>query len=499
MRIWVKTLASSVITMKVAMCLLAIVFAPAWAGETIRVSIDSSGVQGNDNSWQPTISSDGRYVAFYSLADNLVPDDTMGWKDVFVHDCQAGETTRVSVSTTGAQANQNSSWVTISGDGRYVAFESLASNLVADDTNGEYDVFVHDRQTAETERVSYGDEGEGNNGSFRPHMSLDGQHVAFQSLASNLIPEDTNGCRDVFVADRHGAVTRVSVNSGNGQGDDGSGLNSVSISSDGRCVAFDSCATNLVDDDTNGQWDIFVRDRLLDLTERVSVSSSGEEGNNKSDRPAVSSDGRYVAFESVASNLVPDDMNERFDVFVHDRQTGETERISVSSSGEEGNNSSTHPSISSDGRYVAFDSAASNLVPGDTNNSNDVFLHDRQIGETLRVSISSTSEQGNGLSYYPAISSDGRLVAFESASSNLVQGDTNGSWDVFVYICDPPCSGDLDGDGFRNLTDFTLFAAAYGTQLGDPNYDPDADLNGDGFVNVTDFTHFAAVYGVACP
>jgi Tol biopolymer transport system component len=241
---------------------------------------------------------------------------------------------------------------------------------------------------------------------------------------------------------RAGTTERVSVSSSGEEGNAQSGL--PCVSADGRFVAFHSGATNLVPGDTNGWADVFVHDRLTGTTDRVSVSSSGEQANwtpyaLSSKFPSISSDGRFVAFSSFATNLVPGDTNGREDVFVHDRLTGVTERVSVSSSGQQGNADSLTSSISADGRFVAFCSLANNLLPGDTNGCGDIFVHDRLTGATERVSVSSSGEPGNGGSYDPCISQDGRFVAFDSWSSNLVPGDTNGFEDVFVRDRGIPC------------------------------------------------------------
>jgi Tol biopolymer transport system component len=402
-------------------------------GDTERVSVSSEGVQGDDYSSQPSISSDGRYVAFRSYATNLVESDTDGYVDIFVHDRQTGETTRVSVSSEGTQGDDYSYKPSISSDGRYVAFSSEAFNLVENDTNNNEDVFVHDRQTGETTRVSVSSEGtQGSMHSESPSISSDGRYVAFYSWATNLVENDTNNNEDVFVHDRQtGETTRVSVSSEGTQGDDYS--YNPSISSDGRYVAFYSWATNLVESDTNGRYDVFVHDRQTGETTRVSVSSTGIESDGSSYNPSISSDGRYVAFYSRATNLVESDTNGCKDVFVHDRQTGETTRASVSSEGTQGSMRSESPSISSDGRYVAFDSFATNLVESDTNDRPDVFVHDRQTGETTRVNVSSTGIESDGYSYETSISSDGRYVAFYSRATNLVENDTNGCGDVFVH------------------------------------------------------------------
>ncbi len=400
---------------------------------TTRVSVDSSGNQGNNYSAAPSISADGRYVAFASDASNLVPDDTNRASDIFVRDLQTGTTRRVSLDSSGIQGNGQSFNASITADGRYVAFESSASNLVSGDTNGETDIFVRDLQTNTTRRVSLDSSGiQSNDFSDLAEISADGRYVAFESQASNLVSGDTNGETDIFVRDlQTNTTTGVSVDSSGIPGNNVSG--EPSISADGRFVGFLSYASNLVPDDTNYTGDIFVRDLQLGTTRRVSVDSSGNQGNNYSGAYlSISADGRYVAFSSTASNLVPGDTNGREDVFVRDLQTNTTRRVSLDSSGNQGNNYSASPSISADGRYVAFLSDASNLVPDDTNVSRDVFLRDLQTNTTRRVSLDSSGIQSNGDSYGLSISADGRYVAFYSAASNLVPDDTNGAFDVFV-------------------------------------------------------------------
>ncbi len=329
---------------------------------------------------------------------------------------------RVDVSSTGAQANDYTFGAALSADGRFVAFHSYASNLVSDDTNGVADVFVHERATGQTSRVSVSSTGEQSNEDWSGYETIsdDGRHVAFGSDASSLVPGDTNGARDIFVHDRAtGQTSRVTVTSTGGQAN-GPSLFST-ISADGRYVAFASDASNLVRRDTNGERDVFVHDRVTGQTTRVSVSSTGRQANRDSSDPEVSADGRYVAYVSWASNLVPADTNQWNDVFVHDRVTGQTSRVSVSSTGAQATRGSWPGAISHDGRYVAFDSSASNLVGGDTNGAGDVFVHDRMTGRTSRVSASSTGGQSDGSSHYGEVSPDGRYVAFESYATNLVR------------------------------------------------------------------------------
>ena len=287
----------------------------AQQASTKRVSVDSLGAQGIGDSEGPSISAHGRFVAFYSSAANLVGSDTNGARDVFVRDRQTGKTARVSVDSHGAQGNGDSEGPSISADGRFVAFYSFASNLVAGDTNGVINVFVRDRKTGKTTRVS---------------------------------------------VNSHGAQTK---------------RDSIvrAISADGRFVAFDSTASNLVGGDTNGVDDVFVRDRKTGKTTRVSVNSHGAQGNGDSFIPSISADGRFVAFYSDAANLVAGDGNAAGDGFVRDRKAGRTKRVSVASHGTQGNDTSFPPSISADGRFVAFTSLANNLVAGDTNGASDIF------------------------------------------------------------------------------------------------------------------------------
>jgi Tol biopolymer transport system component len=405
-----------------------------------RVSVAADGAQGNDVSFISSISADGRYIAFASAASNLVQGDANGVPDVFVRDRQTNATTLVSLASDGTPGNDASEWPSISADGRYVAFSSYASNLVPGDTNGDWDMFVRDLRTNATTRVSIASDGtQGNaNSSNSPSISADGRYVAFPSNASNLVAGDTNGKSDIFVRDRQAnTTTRVSIASDGTQGNGSSAF--PSISADGRYVAFVSSASNLVPGDTNGVWDIFVRDRQANTTTRVSIASDGTQGNDSSyTSPSISADGGYVAFLSIASNLVPGDTNATIDVFVRDRQTNTTTRVSLATDGTQGNGASGWPSISADGRYVAFQSAASNLVPADTNWVSDVFVRDRQTDTTTRVSLAADGTQGNDDAIYTSISADGRYVAFESTASNLVPGDTNSVEDVFVATLAQP-------------------------------------------------------------
>jgi Tol biopolymer transport system component len=399
---------------------------------TSRVSVSTAGAQANGHSLAAAISADGRYVAFYSSATNLVPGDTNGARDVFLRDTGTGKTTRVSVDSSGAQANGDSFAPSITADGRYVAFYSDASNLVAGDTNNADDVFVHDTQTGATARVSIGAGGQADGGSYSPSISADGRYVAFLSDATNLVPGDTNRLRDVFVHDSvTGATTRVDVSTSGDQALGGPSASPV-ISADGRFVAFSSFAYSLIMVDTNFESDIFVHDMQTGTTTRVSVDDGGFEVDGNSFDPSLSADGRFVAFDSDAFSLVPEDANDSIDVFVYDQATGLQQRVSVDDAGGEADDSSQRPSISSDGRFVAFSSEASNLVPGDTNGSIDDFVHDTISGATTRISVTSSGADSDGDSLRPALSANGHFAAFDSQATNLVGGDTNGFSDVFL-------------------------------------------------------------------
>ena len=424
-----------------------VVTPPPWEwshtfGGPEQVSVAADGTSANGWSDTSSLSADGRFVAFASEASNLVPDDMNGVSDVFVFDRQRQAVELVSVATSGLPGNAGSYAPSLSADGRYVAFFSSASNLVFGDTNGLQDVFVYDRQEQTLERVSVSDDGtQGNRESDYPALSADGRFVAFKSWASNLVPGDTNGYYDVFVYDRElRIVERVSVADDGSQGNEQSGFyDAPSLSADGRFVAFESNASNLVPEDANGVADMFVYDRQQQTVERVSVADDGAPANGASSMPSLSADGRFVAFASYASNLVPGDTNGTCDVFVYDRQeqtaAGQrVARVDVADGGMQGDSDSYWPSLSADGRFVAFGSYASNLVPGDTNGTWDAFVYDRQQRTIERVSVADDGTQGNGGSYVPSLSAAGRFVAFASWAANLAPGDTNDGTDVLVTL-----------------------------------------------------------------
>jgi len=406
---------------------------PLNTGEITRVSVATDGTAGNMRSGSSDISSDGRYVVFSSYATNLVPNDTNGAFDIFIHDKETLETSLVSVSSSGAQGGNDSTNPSISSDGRFVAFSSYAYNLVPDNWDIAPDVYVHDRETGETSRVSVSSDGVGGNDwSVLPSISVDGTLVAFASLSNNLVIDDDNGNWDIFVHDRLTQQTSlVSVSTGGVQGNAAS-INPA-ISGDGRYVTFQSFAGNLVSGDTNDRSDIFVHEILTGITQGVSVTSGGVTGNGHSVNHSISVDGRYVVFDSVSDDLVPGDFNEDYDIFVRDLVTEQTVLVSVNSQGLQANDRSQDPFISEDGRFVAFSSWASNLIDSDTNQGFDIFVHDLLTAKTSIVSVSSEGLLGNSWSSEPSMDASGRYVTFSSWADNLVLDDTNLTTDVFVY------------------------------------------------------------------
>jgi len=380
----------------------------------------------------PAISADGRYIAFESGASNLVEGDANNCADVFVHDRQARRIARVSVSSGGVEGDALSVAAAISADGRFVAFASDATNLVATDGNAARDIFVHDRHTGKTRRVSVDSQGrEADGPSSSPSISADGRYVAFQSMAANLVPGDANKAADVFVYDgKTGRMERISVDARGGE----AALASMDprISAEGRYVVFVSVAA-LVEDDTNGQPDVFVRDRQLGKTVRISVASTGTQANASSACPSISPDGRHVSFDSWADNLVPGDTNNRVDVFLRDCGTGQTLRVSAGPDSASGDNDSRISSVSAGAEYVAFSSLASNLVPGDSNDAFDVFVYERATGRVARLTQTTGGEPCKKDSATPAIVADGRFVVFASQCAGLVAGPTGKEPDIYLH------------------------------------------------------------------
>jgi Tol biopolymer transport system component len=409
-------------------------------GTTTQVDVGMNGAAPNNNGGNISITPDGRYAAFDSIASNLVSNDFNGTEDVFLRDLVAGTTTLVSVNASGTSSgNAASAFPLISPDGSQVVFDSSASDLVSGDGDNLNDVFVRNVSAGTTILVTFHATGlpalTGNGESYLyGNSSSDGRYVVFVSNADNLVLGDFNRVSDVFVRDTQNATTTlVSVNPSGNSGNAAS--MDPSITPDGRYVVFRSMASDLAPVNTVGVSNIFVRDLQLGTTTLVSDSSGGVSGNAGSYVPSITPDGRYVAFESSANNLVPNDNNNTDDVFVHDLHTGTTALVSVNQSNTgSGNGYSEHPRITPDGRYVVFDSYATDLVVTvDTNNTNDVFVRDLVAQQTTLVSVNSSgTAAGNNSSSNAVITPDGHYVAFESYASDLVANDANNITDVVV-------------------------------------------------------------------
>ena len=421
-------------------------------------TVDNATTLGNGGSREPSVSADGRYVVFSSAANNLVPGDTNNVSDVFLRDTQTGDTVLISAANGGTTiGNGASDEPSISADGLYVSFRSAATDLVTSDTNGQTDIFLRAWQDNVTIRVSAdatGPNATGNANDFsaEPFTSANGRFVAFTSRASDLTDNpaqdrgdvplgegQTGRVIDVFLRDMGGNPTNpsdddtvmVSVTpagiSGNGRSFD------ASVSEDGRFVAFRSEASDLVTGDTNGFRDIFVRDMQTGVTRIVSVPGGGGLANGNSDSPSISRDGNFVVFSSTATNLTPNDTDADPDVFVHNLATGVTTLVSINQlrTGS-GNGPSTEPTISQEGRYVAFTSGASDLVAGDNNNSTDIFVYDIQSGALNMVSVNQAGRPAQGNSRDAFVAPGGEFVAFSSDAIDLVANDGNNASDAFL-------------------------------------------------------------------
>jgi hypothetical protein len=408
--------------------------AGASVAATVRVSVSTGGGQANGSSGASKVSANCRVVTFASRASNLVRGDTKRRADVFAHNVTTDGTILVSRALAGERADGDSRPNGISASGRFIAYDSGASNLVHHDDNDQYDVFVRDTMKLKSERISVpADGGWADGPSYRPAISANGRFVAFDSYATNMVADDQSGGFDVFVRDRQmGTTERISIGLGDIEPDGES--TGAAISANGRFVVFESGADNLVDNDGNGFVDVFLYDRKVATTSLVSLGSGGESANELSVNADISANGRYIAFTSKATNLVQDDTNGSIsDVFVRDRIAGTTQIVSVTSGGvqtmDEG---SLQGTLSADGSVVTFDSFSSGMVGGDTNLDPDVFVHFTDSGITRRASVSDGRRQGNLGSVASAIADGGDCVSFTTGASNLVKHDTNNTSDIML-------------------------------------------------------------------
>jgi Tol biopolymer transport system component len=390
-----------------------------------RVSVDASGGDPNGGSISPSLSGDGRFVAFTTSATDLVPGGQCG---VVRRDVRRGVNRCVSVTSAGDKSV--GAEPSISADGRFVAFDSGASLVPGD---GPFsDVYVRDLELGTTTLVSVAaDGGPADSGSSEPSISADGRTVAFASGASNLLQAgDGNGTTDIYVRDLDAGVTRrVSVDSA-GQDPNQLSVNPA-INGDGHLVAFTSSASDLVAGDTNGHDDVFVRDLAAGVTERVSAGPVFDSVNTTNGSAAISANGRVVAFVTTTFDSTGEEVFSR--VFARDRRAGTTALVSVDVNDNDPDASSGQPAVSGSGRFVAFSSAATDLVAADTNGVGDVFIRDRRTGTTRRASLDGRGREANGPSGSPDLSADGRYVGFASRATNLVAHDGTGTFDdVFI-------------------------------------------------------------------
>lgn len=444
---------------------------PDFVGETSRISVDSNEQEANGNSINASISADGRYVVFDSVATNLTTADNNSTWDIFLRDRLNQNTIRLTAGLAEGESDGASIDPVISDNGTTIVFSSSATNLVDDDTNQVADIFRFDMINSELIRISVNqDNDEGNDDSDAPDVSADGRYIVFESNATNLTSDtDSNSATDVFLFDSlTGQTERISVSS---EEEEGNGISrNPSVSDDGRFVVFDSQSNNLVDNDNNNASDIFLRDRLLGETRRINIDNNNNEANGDSEIPVISGNGSVVAFRSIASNLVENDNNNVRDIFVKDLIDNISSRVSISSSGAEGDASTfSSPSIDASGRYIVFYSAASNLVDNDINVAWDVFVHDRELQLTFLASVSGNGDHGNASSFVPAISAGGHYVVFGSVASNFVPVDNNESWDIFTHIFIQPNRAPIADAG----DDAEIFLGESLTLDGSSSSDPD--------------------------
>ena len=443
---------------------------------TVRVSLGMGEVQANGASGSLTsigavpafdradLSDDGRYVVFSSIASNLVAGDSNSALDVFLRDNLLKTVTLVSVNNSGTGPGADASYApTISGDGRYVCFLSRATDIISYppiDTGAKadsfFDVFVRDMQLGRTILVSRttGQLGtKANSNSINPRISKDGRFVVFETTATNLDAADGDAKADIYRRQLAPGPTQFetqlisrATNPIAGLGAKGTGgtfgSEFPSISADGNLIVYQSDCQNLVaatpteggPKGTTG-FDIFRRDVLAGVTIRVSISTLGVsiDPNGVSTHPWISGDGTVVVWESLASNFFPGD-DTGSDIFVRDFKVAPVtvELISRHTSGSHAGSNCDNPTISGDGRYIVWDSGSTNMVDGDSNGVRDVFIRDRALLTTVRVSVTTFGGQLNALSLLPRITPDGRYVVFYTEATNASDDDTNGASDYFM-------------------------------------------------------------------
>jgi Tol biopolymer transport system component len=438
----------------------ALLASPSLAQSTSNASLGSNGTTANGRSWlnpqSSAVTPDGRFVVFQSLASDLMNGDTAGLTDVFVRDLTNGQLERISVTGAGGfEPNGTSQHGAISDDGRFVAFESEAQNLVPGDSNFSRDIFLRDRQIGVTTIISVSTGGAfGNAASSQPAISADGSFIAFASAATNLVANDPNGQVDVFLRNLTLGTTRlVSLATG--------GANGVSdqpaISADGRFVAFRSTASNLVPVDLLGFADIFVRDMTGPTLELVSVNTAGAQGDGNSSQPSLSADGSRLVFTSAATNLAPIGPA-ALNVFLRDRTAGATALVNAGPNGPS-NALADRGRISRNGAYASFLSPATNLAGGHSGSVVDAFVVKFASGEVQRASVPTApqpSELSSAVLENGGVSDNGRFAPFSTAANNVIAGETGALEDVYVRDLQRDWYIDADADNFGDVTSIVL-------------------------------------------
>ena len=403
------------------------------------ISVNFAGTGGgNGPSDEASVTSDGRFIAFTSFATDLVPNDTNKVEAIYLRDSQTNTTTLVSVGANGAAADGNSTSPKVSDDGRFVVFVSTADNLVANDTNKAADIFIRDLQTGTTTRVSTALNG-GNASGFsgEPVISADGMYVAYSSTANNLVlsPVISNGHDNVFLWNRVSGQTKlISVNGAGNNGGNGSSFD-PSLSAGGNNVTFRSNATDLGGAiPTTGDFNVYLRNLTTNTTSLVSVNAAGNAGGDKDSTSAsVNSNGSLVVFRSGANDLVANDQNNNDDVFLRDTTNNTTTLLSADYQRTgTAHGFSEFPTISNDGHYAAFSSTAPDLIPNDTDTTEQVFIRDLQAGPIYLVSTNAAGTPGNAASYHTYLSANGQFVSYTSGATDLTALPNGGNTQIYV-------------------------------------------------------------------
>ncbi len=404
------------------------------------ISVGRDGVQGDSSSYHLSTPDDGRFAAFISTSKNwTAPNpDKETWLNVFVRDRVNDKLSKITYGLGGKATDQDSLDPVVTADGRYISYFSYATNLVPDDTNGHewlrqgIDVFMYDMQSKGTKRVSLNSAGLEIDGNSVGMLTPDGRSVLFVSNGRVITEQShSEGQSAVYLRDlQTGKVEQISkgVNDlyPNGVVDSARG------SFDGRYIVYAGEATNLVQGDRNGVRDLFLNDRTTGDTKLFTRDPNGKQANGFSNAPQITHDDRYIVFHSLASNLVPGDTNGLLDIFIYDVQNNSISRVNVTENGTQANGLSKDPSICNTGRFVSYTTEATNLVPGDTNGQRDVIIHDLLTGRNTVATVNESGELGNGRAHLSFLVPDCTAITFASESTNLISGDENGVRDLFM-------------------------------------------------------------------